>query len=452
MLRLGRSGFITQANAVFLMKVLMNASSRTEVMNFLNEVADEFPSAISLAAGRPTEWFFGRLSPGSLLDAFVCYGRHAAHGRDPLKMSTRLLQYGPTAGLIGDLVSHQLRADEGVAASSDRMLITSGCQEALVLCLAELCPDPTDVVLVCNPTYIGATCAAQANRVDVFQVPNTFSDLVEGIEQSVYQLQQSGRRARALYLIPTFDNPTGRVLNESQRRGILALCARLRIVVLEDNPYGMFRYEGEAIQPMAALDEAGCVIYLSTFSKTLAPAVRIGAAIIPETLFGDRAASRALWRHLVQRKSFLTLNTSQITQAIVGGLLLQQNGSLQQWIQPALGWYRTNRDAMLSQLQAVFKPMSDGIRWNRPSGGFFLSLDLPFRFDAEAVLECATHYGVIVMPMSFFSLDNSQDQRVRLAFSDVDPQQIRVGVTSLARYVERRMNQEMPILESSHAC
>jgi (S)-3,5-dihydroxyphenylglycine transaminase len=430
----------------------MNFSSRTEVINFLNEIADQFPSAISLAAGRPTDRFFARLNPGALLDAFVCHERHTAHGRDPLKVSTRLLQYGPTAGIIADLVAQQLRVDDGVAASSDRVVITSGCQEALVLCLAELCPEPADVLLVCNPTYIGATCAALANRVAVFPVPNTFSDLVEGIEQSVYQLQQSGRKARALYLIPTFDNPTGRVLNESQRRAILAVCARLRIVVLEDNAYGMFRYEEQTIQPMAALDEAGCVIYLSTFSKTVAPAVRVGAATVPETLFGDRAASRALWRHLVQRKSFLTVNTSQITQAIVGGLLLQQNGSLQQWIQPALAWYRINRDAMLTQLQAVFALMSDEIRWSRPSGGFFLSLDLPFRFDAEAVLECATTYGVIVVPMGFFSLDNSQDHRVRLAFSAVDPQQIRAGVTSLARYVAQRMNQEMSILEGSHAC
>jgi (S)-3,5-dihydroxyphenylglycine transaminase len=156
-----------------------------------------------------------------------------------------------------------------------------------------------------------------------------------------------------------------------------------------------------------------------------------------------------LWQDLVQRKSFQTVNTSQITQAIVGGLLLEQNGSLQQWIRPALDWYRDNRNAMLSQLQEVFAPMSDRIRWNSPSGGFFLSLDLPFRFDAEAVVECATHYGVIVMPMSFFSLDDSQDQRIRLAFSGLNPQQIRVGITSLARYVAGRMGEEACDLEGT---
>jgi len=420
-------------------------------MNFLNEVADEFPSAISLAAGRPTDRFFGRLNTGVLLDALSGYERHAAGGQDSLEVRARLLQYGRTAGMITDLVAQQLRMDEGVAASSDRLLITSGCQEALALCLPALCPDPTDVVLVCNPTYVGVTGAAQASRVPVFPIPNTRPDIVDGIEQSLYELHQSGRQARALYLIPNFDNPTGRVIDESQRRAILAICARLRIVVLEDNPYGMFRYEGQAVPPMAALDEAGCVIYLSTFSKTLAPAVRIGAATLPKTLFGDPAGSRALWQDLVQRKSFVTVNTSQINQAIVGGLLLDQNGSLQQWIQPTLAWYRSNRDAMLSQLAAVFEPVSNSIRWNRPAGGFFLNVDLPFRFDAEAVRECATNYGVIVMPMSFFALDNSQDQRIRLSFSAVNPEQIRIGLASLAQYVGQRMGQELPVLESVSA-
>jgi (S)-3,5-dihydroxyphenylglycine transaminase len=296
---------------------------------------------------------------------------------------------------------------------------------------------------VCNPTYIGATGAAQASGVNIAALPNTsHSELAEAIEQSVVRLQKEGRTARALYVIPDFDNPTGRVLDESQRRTILAVCAQHRIVILEDNPYGLFRYEGEAIQPMAALDKAGSVIYLSTFSKTLSPAVRVGAATLPETLFGDRVACKRLWDELVQRKSFVTVNTSQVTQAIVGGILLEQNCSLQDWIRPGLNFYRDNRDVMLDQLQRAFSGLSDQIRWNRPSGGFFLSLDLPFQFDAHAVTECATNYGVIVMPMAFFALDSSQDQRVRLAFSAVEPNLIREGVNGLSHYIAQRIIRE----------
>jgi (S)-3,5-dihydroxyphenylglycine transaminase len=206
----------------------------------------------------------------------------------------------------------------------------------------------------------------------------------------------------------------------------------------------MFRYEGQQVPPMMALDTEGMVIYLTTYSKTLAPGLRVGAAVLPETLFGDRQASRALWGSLVRRKSVSTLNTSQISQAVVGGLLLQNNCSLRNWIQPAVAWYRQNRDAILEELGALFQGSAPGVHWNRPSGGFFLCLDLPFEFDSGAVVECAMKYGVTVMPMRFFSFDDSQDRRIRLAFSASDPDSIRTGVRALARYVNTRIGRESP--------
>jgi len=422
----------------------MDYMPQTSVMNFLNEVSGSFPSAISLASGRPSDRFFNRLDPQALLNALVVYERYTAGDDGGRQVHSQLLQYGRTAGIISELVAQQVRSDEGVPARTDRVLITSGCQEALAICLPALCPEPSDVLLVCNPTYVGATGAAAAARVAVSALRNSELSIAEAIEFAVLQLRRQARRARALYLIPDFDNPTGRVLDTPARRDILQVCDRHRIVVLEDNPYGLFRYEGDAIPPMAALDEAGSVIYLSTFSKTLCPSLRVGAAILPETIFGDAGACRILWDDLVQRKSFLTLNTSQITQAIVAGLLIEQGVSLRGWIRPALDWYRANRDIMLCQLDSVFSPLSDQVRWNRPSGGFFLTLDLPFRFEAESVDECARRDNVIVMPMSFFALDNSQDYRIRLAFSAVTPEQIRSSVTGLGCYVAWRLGRELP--------
>lgn len=418
-------------------------------MMFLNEISAEFPSAISLAAGRPTDRFFGRLSSRYLADALERYDGWATREGRGLGVNTPLLQYGRTAGDIAELIATQLCLDEGVAASSERTLITSGCQEALALCLPALCPNPGDVVLMRNPTYAGASGAARANSVEIFPIPNA-TDIVSGIEISIEQLKRSGKRARALYLIPTFDNPTGELMDEPQRKAILSICYRSSIVVLEDNPYGMFRYEGQAVRPMAALDEVGCVIYLSTYSKTLAPALRIGAATLPEKLFDNRAARSALWQELVQRKSFLTLNTGQIAQAMVGGLLLEQNGSLQQWIQPALAWYRSSRDAMLNELQKAFPAMSNELSWNHPSGGFFLAVDLPFRFEAHDVIECAVKHGVLVMPMSFFAQDDSQDYRVRLSFSGVDREKIQIGVRALADYVAQRLGPTRMAGEAVH--
>ena len=408
----------------------MQASSQATVMTFLNEVASEFPEAISFAAGRPTDFLFERLDHEILLKAFVDYDAYSAKGKIGTASLARLLQYGRTAGIINDLFVQQIRIDDKVPASVDRVVITAGCQEAIVLCLPELCPNSTDVTLVCNPTYIGIAGAAQATGVALHALASTEQDLASAIEESVVKLRREGRQARALYLIPDFDNPTGRVLDESQRRAILAVCIRHRIIVLEDNPYGMFRYEGSSIPPLAALDDAGSVIYLSTYSKTLSPALRVGAATLPDTLFGDKSARETLFRALVQRKSFITVNTSQIAQAIVGGLLLNQQGSLQSWIQPCLARYRDNRDAMLAQLQITFARWSGTIHWNHPEGGFFLTLDLPFCVGSQEVIECATNYGVIVMPMSFFAFDRSQDRRIRLAFSSADVTQIREGVTS----------------------
>jgi (S)-3,5-dihydroxyphenylglycine transaminase len=406
-------------------------------------VAEEFPSAISLAAGRPAERLYERLNPEWLRDAQACYERYAGRAGSTPNLRPCLLQYGRTAGIISELVAQQLKTDEQVPADSSEILITAGCQEALALCLPALCPDPEDVVLVPNPTYAGATGAAWANGIHTFPIANAHGDIVANIEQAVRNLQRSGRRPRAIYLIPNFDNPTGGVIEEPQRREILSLCAQLRVVVIEDSAYGMFRYEGPAIRPMFALDEAGCVIYVSTFSKTIAPSVRVGAATLPKTLFGDRAASKALWNDLVQRKSCMTGHTSQITQAIVGGILLDQNCSLQGWIQPALAQYKENRDAMLSELESVFSSMSELVRWNHPHGGFFLTLEFPFQFDRESSVECATQYGVIVMPMSFFASDNSQDRCTRLAFSAVDPLQIAPAIRSLGAYVLSHMGHEI---------
>jgi (S)-3,5-dihydroxyphenylglycine transaminase len=408
------------------------------VINFLNEIADKYPSAISLASGRPGDKFLEQLNPERLFQAATRFQQHA-YG-EARAAGSRLLQYGRSAGMIRELIAQQLRLDEKVASDPERMLVTTGCQEAISLCVAALCPNSDDVLLACNPTYGGAVGAAHANGVCVIPVSNDTSDLGESIERSVAELKKIGRKARALYLIPSFDNPTGRDLNESQRNAILTTCTRHRIVVLEDNAYGMFRYEGRAIQPMAALDTAGVVIYLSTFSKTLAPTLRVGAISLPETLFGDRRRCHALWKNLVERKSYSSINTSQISQAIVGGILLQENGSLERWIQPALSCYRDNRDAMLNQLETVLRPLSGDISWNRPPGGFFLVLEVPFRFCQEELINCANDYGVIVMPMSYFSLDDSQDQRIRLAFSGTNSNQIRAGINLLARFIASRLD------------
>ncbi len=408
-----------------------------DVMRFLNEVADDYPDAVSLASGRPADDFFDL---DEWMHAVQRYRRHLAtrEGSDPAFVGRRLGQYGRTAGIINELIAEQLRRDEGILTTPDRIVVTAGCQEALALCIQALCSGPTDTLLVRNPTYIGATGAASLAGVDVIALDNRAGiDCASGLLDAIVLAERQGQRPRALYLVPQFDNPTGEVLSTHERRHILEICAANRIVVLEDNPYGMFHFEGGRDLPMAALDVHGCVIYLATYSKTLCPAVRVGCAVLPETLFGDAAASRALATGLTERKSFLTVNTSQLNQALVGGVLLAHEGSLERLAEPARALYRRNRDLMLASLERAFA--SSLVTWNRPRGGFFLSLDLPFPFDANDAVECAADYSVIVMPMSFFALDDSQRQRVRLSFSNVTPEQLEHGIASFARYVAVRI-------------
>lgn len=413
--------------------------SRLDVMNFLNEVAGRYPDAISFASGRPAEAFFDVQDYARRLPEFV---RHLQRQRGTSFDATfnMLAQYGNTNGIINDLVARQVLHDEGIACKPEQVLVTAGCQEAMDLCVTSLCREPDDVLLVRSPTYIGITGIADLNRIEL--VPFSCAegdDIGPPLCEAIAGARRRGKRPRALYLVPDFDNPTGVVLSRAEREAVIGICAQEKIVVLEDNPYGMFRFEGEPQPRMASLDGAGCVVYLGTYAKTLCPALRVGFAVVPPTLFGDAAASRRLLDTLSQAKSFVTVNTSQIAQAIVGGVLLAEGGSLGRRIGPAIDFYRHNRDAMLQALDAAFRP-GDGVTWNRPQGGFFLTVTLPFPFGHVQAQQCAAEHGVLTMPLSFFALDRRDDHRVRLAFSNADPQRIREGVARFAGFVRSQLN------------
>lgn len=190
---------------------------------------------------------------------------------------------------------------------------------------------------------------------------------------------------------------------------------------------------------MYALDRTGSVIYLGTYSKTLCPSVRVGYAVVPSTLFGDAKSSRTLISSLGERKSFITLNTSQLNQALVAGILLTEGGSLARQVSPQVDYYRTNRDQLITCLGEVLGSFDEDIRWNHPQGGFFLTLALPFQFGRAEMVECAKEHQIIPMPMSFFALDESQQKSVRIAFSNMHPEAIAQGVERLGNFVREKI-------------
>jgi (S)-3,5-dihydroxyphenylglycine transaminase len=414
-------------------------SGRLEVMNFLNEVAGNYPNAISFASGRPAEAFFLVDQWLDKIQDFIGY--YATHKSIDRQVALHLLaQYGRTNGIISDLIAQQVGVDEQINCEGDQIIATTGCQEAIALCLTALCPDSRDVVIVRSPTYIGLTGVADTHNISLAPVVcKAADDFPQALRSEVARLRSTGRCPRALYIVPDFDNPTGTVLSLKARQQLLDYCASEQIVILEDNPYGMFCYEGERLPPLAALDRQGSTIYLGTYSKTLCPALRVGFIILPRELLGHARNSEQLSGRISIAKSFITCNTSQFMQALVGGVLLSEQGSLARIVQPALNQYRRNLQAMAEALQTRLGGLGDVVKWNRPSGGFFLTIDLPFEFKQEDVARCASEYQAIVMPLSFFALTADHDRSVRLAFSNLSPERIEVGINRFADYIKTRI-------------
>ncbi len=415
------------------------AQSRLDVMNFLNEISARFPEAISFASGRPAQQFI-RLREWMAASArFV--GWFADEKRLSGEQAYHLLgQYGNTNGVINGLVARQVRHDHGIECDAAEVLVTAGGQEAIDLCVRQLCGAPGDVLLARTPTYIGATGVADLHGIEIagFQCDDE-ARMADALAAAVERLERQGKRPRALYLVPDFDNPSASVLSYGTRMQLIAYCASKSIVVLEDNPYGMFRYEGDTIPPMYALDPHGCVVFLGTYSKTICPALRVGFAIVPRRMLQGRVRGEDVMARLSQAKSFSTLNTSQVSQAIVGGILLDEQCSLRASIAPAVDFYRANRDAMLACLDGAFAGWAPDITWNVPQGGFFLVVKLPFSFTAAEADTCAREFGVIVMPLSFFALEPGHEQYVRLAFSNVGEAAIAEGVRRFAAFVRGRL-------------
>ncbi|HEY6324502.1 MAG TPA: PLP-dependent aminotransferase family protein [Thermoanaerobaculia bacterium] len=412
-----------------------------EVMNFLNEVVLRHPQAISFAPGRPAERHFD--VEGSLAQ-IARYVEHRSRrsGLAPQAVFADLGQYNRTNGIIHELIARQIELDHGIHAPADTIVVTSGCQEGMAILLAGLFDPARDTLLVSDPTYIGITALARILGIPVVPIPSGPSGLeASAVAAAASVVGRSGRRARALYDVPDFNNPMGTSMPLPARRELLAVAGECGLLIFEDNPYGMFSYDAEPMPPLKALDDRGAVIYLGSFSKTLFPGLRLGYLVADQevTLAGGQAA--ALAGELSKIKSLTTVNTSPLLQAVAGGILLDHHGSLQPVMRDKLPFYRANRDRMLRCLAAQLSGLAT---WNRPEGGFFLTVDLPFAFDEACLEVCARDFGVICCPMTFFSLTAGRERQVRLSFSYVTPEQIDVGIARFARFVRSRLAQERP--------
>jgi (S)-3,5-dihydroxyphenylglycine transaminase len=414
-----------------------------DVMNFLNEVVLRYPRAISFAPGRPAERHFDVERSLGAATRWVEW-RSLAAGTPPRAVWNDLGQYNKTNGIINDLIARQLANDEGIAAAPESIVVTTGCQEGMAILLLGLIDPAEDALLVSDPAYIGIPGLARIMGLTMIPIPTGERGLdPAAVARGIEEARRLGRRPRALYDVPDFNNPLGTRMPLEARRALLALAHEHGMLVWEDNPYGMFSYDGPPLPTLKALDEHGVVVYMGSFSKTLYPGLRLGYLVADQQVALASGRRVPLAAELSKIKSLITVNTSPVVQAIAGGILLETGGSLRPVVEEKLPFYRANRDRMLATLETTLGGL-EGVRWNRPEGGFFLTLALPFDFTDDDLTACARDYGVIVCPMRFFALTPGRERQVRLSFSYVTEEQIAEGIARLARFVRDRIERLVP--------
>jgi (S)-3,5-dihydroxyphenylglycine transaminase len=415
-------------------------------MNQLNEVAERYPDALSFAAGRPIEEPFDVEDVHTALRLFCEYLNHErGWNRDQVRHA--MFQYGPTRGIICDLVARALRDDDGIDVDESSIVITVGCQEAMFLMLRALRRDERDVVLAVSPTYIGLTGAAGLVDLPVLPVRSDATGIdLRDLDAQVAAARRQGLRPRALYVVPTFANPTGVTIDLPTRRRLLEAAAALDLYVLEDDPYGVFGDTEDRLPALKALDTARRVVYLGSFAKTALPGARVGFIVADQVVEHTDGSRAALADELSKIKSMVTVNTSPITQAVIAGYLLRHNFRLSAANRAVAATYTLRRRRLIAGLERRFGRQSGTaeISWNVPSGGFFCVLTLPFRADDRLLAHSARRYGVLWTPMSHFYPPGTVSHQMRLSFSGVTEEEIDRGLDRLADLIAEQMSRRKP--------
>ncbi|MGW4792595.1 PLP-dependent aminotransferase family protein [Nonomuraea sp. MG754425] len=370
------------------------------------------PEVVSLAGGMPYVTALPLDMVGELVSDLVTR-------RGPVA-----LQYGSGQGdpHLREQICEVMRL-EGIAAGANDVVVTVGSQQALDL-ITRIFIDPGDVVLAEGPSYVGALGTFAAYQAKVVHIAMDDQGIVpESLAQTVYALETAGAPIKFLYTIPTFHNPGGVTLNIARRQQVLDICQRAGILIIEDNPYGLLGFDGEPMRALRA-DNPDGVVYLGSFSKTLAPGFRVGWALAPH----------AIREKLVLAMESAVLSHSSFTQLAVGQYLATQ--PWQEQIKTFRELYRERRDALLDALESLMPPE---VTWTRPGGGFFVWATLPEGLDSKAILPRAVSERVAFVPGTGFFSDGSGARHMRLSYCYPEPDRIREGVRRLAGVIEQEI-------------
>jgi 2-aminoadipate transaminase len=395
----------------------MRSSAMRDMMSLT-----ERPEVISLAGGLPDTRTF----------APELYAKLMSHVA--AQQTAKALQYGPTEGLASTVrCIVEVMAAEQTLVDPDEVLVTTGGQQVIdLVCKALL--DPGDVIVAEAPTYPGAVPTFGAYQADVVQIEMDSDGMpIDELEETLDRLQAEGRRPKFIYTIPNFQNPGGVTMSLPRRRRLVEVAREREILVLEDNPYGLLRYEGDPLPTLYSLDAAlagrggasDFVIYLGTFSKILSPGVRLGWAVAPAPVL----------EKLNLGKQGADLCSSPVTQLFVAAYF--QDHDWRAYLDSLKELYRTRRDTMLSALTAHFGPDA---RWTEPQGGMFVWATLPDYIDTTDLLARALETeAVAFVPGRAAYVDGRGGSSMRLNFAGVAEQDIVEGIKRIGRVISEQV-------------
>lgn len=383
----------------------MNPSVIREILK-----VTEKPGIISLAGGLPSPKTFP-------IDAFK-----QAADKVLSQDGASSLQYAASEGYgpLREFIAQQLPWE----VSADQVLITTGSQQGLDL-VGKIFLDEGSRLLVETPTYLGALQAFSPQQPKVVSVESDEHGVIPA--DLDHKVGEGADKARLIYLLPNFQNPTGRTMDEARRQAVVDKLAQLGVPFLEDNPYGDLWYDEEPAAPLTARNPEGG-LYLGSFSKVLAPGLRLGYIVAP----------KAVYPKLLQAKQAADLHTPTFNQRMVAEVI--KNGFLDRHVPTIRALYKKQRDAMLAALQENFADLD--VQWTKPAGGMFLWLRMPEGVDTVKMLPAAVERNVAYVPGAAFYADGPDNRTMRLSYVTASEEQIRTAIKALADTVRATLAQK----------
>ncbi|MCL4473835.1 MAG: PLP-dependent aminotransferase family protein [Actinobacteria bacterium] len=386
---------------------------RSSVMRDLMAVI-AMPDVITLAGGLPNTESFPAKTLARVTQQIA------------MNCSAAALQYGPTEGFQETKENIvKVMAEENTVADPDDIIVTTGGQQGIDLA-TRILVDPGDIIIAEAPTYPGAIPSFCSFEAEVIQVPLDDDGMrTDLLTVEIERLKKAGRRPKFIYLIPNFHNPAGVCLSLERRLEIVALAKKHGLIILEDNPYGQLRFEGEPLPSLYSLDDSKNVIYVSTFSKIISPGIRLGWMVAPPALLAK----------FNMGKQAADLCPSTLAQMIVNQYF--QDFRWQDYVEEVIKVYRSRRDAMLAALEEYFPEEAS---WTHPQGGFYIWATLPEYLNTTDLLALAIEeQKVAFVPGAGAWVDGTGTHHMRLSFSAVPEDRIEEGIKRIAKVIREQM-------------